>query len=171
MAWPLPGTTPCMAERANTAREDASNRLDRKWNELLQELRVAQTGVQILTGFLLTIPFSSRFSDMDDLTQRVYLCVLSGAVVATGFLVAPVAFHRSLFYYGERPWLIAAANRTARAGLATLAATICGVVWLVFSVVADDVIASVAASVAAVFFLLLWGLVPITGGHRRIADE
>ena len=55
--------------------------------------------------------------------------------------------------------------------MATLAATICGVVWLVFSVVANDVIATVAASIAALFFVLLWGLVPIAGGHRRIVDE
>lgn len=156
-----------MSEGAQTAGNVASNRLDRKWNELLQELRVAQTGVQILTGFLLTIPFSARFTDLDETTQRVYLGVLAGAVLATGFLVAPVAFHRSLFYYGERPWLIAAANRTARVGLATLAATICGVVWLVFSVVANDLVASIAAAVAAVFFLLLWGFVPFAGSNRR----
>ncbi len=138
---------------------------------MLQELRVAQTGVQILTGFLLTIAFSARFDDLDDTTQIVYLCVLVAAVLATGFLIAPVAFHRSIFYYGERPWLIHAANRCARAGLATLAATICGVVWLVFAVVAGQVLASVATVVSVVFFVALWGLVPLFGGERRVLDD
>ncbi len=146
--------------------ESTSRRLDRKWNELLQELRVAQTGVQILTGFLLTIPFSSRFEVLDETMRTVYLCVLGGSVVATGFLIAPVAFHRSLFYLGERPWLLAAANRTARAGLATLALTVCGVVWLAFAVVASSVAGIVAAGVALLFFFVLWGLVPLTGGRR-----
>lgn len=149
------------------ARTTESEQLDRKWNEILQELRVAQTGVQILTGFLLTIPFSSVFSDLSSTNRTVYLWVLCGSVLATGLLVAPVAFHRSVFYGGQRPWLLAAANRCARAGLAVLALTICGVIWLVFSVVRDITVASVAAGVALVFFVLLWGLVPAVGRTER----
>ena len=144
-----------------------SQQLDRKWSELLQELRVAQTGVQILTGFLLTIPFSSRFPDLEDSTRTVYLYVLCGSVLATAFLVAPVAFHRSTFYAGERPWLLTAANHTARYGLATLAVTIGGVVWLVFSVVEGTTAAFIAASGVLLFFLLLWGLVPLFGRTDR----
>lgn len=144
-----------------------SEQLDRKWIELLQELRVAQTGVQILTGFLLTIPFSSRFPDLDSTIHTVYLYVLCGSVLATAFLVAPVAYHRSKFYSGQRPWLLTAANHTARYGLATLAVTICGVVWLVFAVVEDATMAFVAAGAALVFFLALWGLVPLVGRTDR----
>src|SRR5690625_6037930 len=77
--------------------------------------------------------------------RTVYLWVLAGAVVATAFLIAPVAFHRSVFYLGERPWLLAAANRTARAGLATLALTICGVVWIAFAAVESTLAGTVAA--------------------------
>ncbi|WP_147917015.1 DUF6328 family protein [Ruania zhangjianzhongii] len=144
-----------------------SQQLDRKWSELLQELRVAQTGVQILTGFLLTIPFSAQFPDLDPSTRTVYLYVLCGSVLATAFLVAPVAFHRSKFYSGQRPWLLAAANHTARYGLATLAVTIGGVVWLVFSVVESTTTAFIAAGCVLLFFLLLWGLVPLIGRTDR----
>ena len=147
-----------------------SQQLDRKWSELLQELRVAQTGVQILTGFLLTIPFSSRFPDLDPSIRTVYLYVLCGSVLATAFLVAPVAFHRSTFYSGRRPWLLAAANHTARYKLATLAVTIGGVVWLVFSVVESTTTASIAAGAVLLFFLLLWGLVPLIGRTDREDD-
>ena len=75
--------------------EDRAERLNRNWDELLQELRVVQTGVQILTGFLLTVPFSSRFGDLDRLQVDAYLAVLCGSVLTTGFVIAPVAFHRS----------------------------------------------------------------------------
>jgi hypothetical protein len=140
--------------------ETPDERLDRNWNELLQELRVAQTGVQILTGFLLTLPFSQRFGELDDLQRSVYLAVLSGSVLATGLLVAPVVFHRTLFRQGLRVFVVTYAHRCAQAGLATLALTIIGVVWFVFDVVADQPEAWVAAGAALLFFACLWVLVP-----------
>lgn len=140
--------------------ETPDERLDRNWNELLQELRVAQTGVQILTGFLLTLPFSQRFAELDDQQRAVYLAVLSGSVLATGLLVAPVAFHRVLFRHGLRVFIVTYAHRCARAGLATMALTIIGVVWFVFDVVADQPEAWVASVAALVFFTVLWVAVP-----------
>ncbi len=147
--------------------ESESDKLDRNWNELLQELRVSQTGVQILTGFLLTVPFTVRFGALDDVQRIVYLVVLSSSVLATAFLVGPVAFHRILFRQGERPWLVHASHWCARAGLITLAATICGVVWLVFSVVAGTTPASIAAGLCAAFCAGLWGALPWTA---RVTD-
>lgn len=146
--------------------EDVSLRLDRNWNELLQELRVAQTGVQILTGLLLTLPFSPGFARLDQTQQAVYLAVLSGSVLATMLLVSPVAFHRALFRHGQRAWLVRSANRCARAGLVALAATICGVVWLVFAVVAGTLVAAVAAAVCLALFVALWGLPPLLASRR-----
>jgi len=110
-------------------------RLTRNLHELLQELRVTQTGVQILTGFLLTLPFSSRFAELTSVQRHVYLAILCGSVIATGLIVAPVAFHRMLFQRGQRPWIVKNANRAARAGLVCLALTTSGVVWLVFDLV------------------------------------
>jgi hypothetical protein len=77
--------------------ETPVERLDRNWGDLLQELRVVQTGVQLLTGFLLTLPFQSRFSDLGPFQQDVYLTTVALAVAATGFLIAPVAVHGCSF--------------------------------------------------------------------------
>lgn len=115
-----------MAETSGEQHESESQRLTRNLNELLQELRVTQTGVQILTGFLLTLPFSQRFEALDDVQRTSYLVILCGSVVATGLIIAPVAFHRVLFRHGERPWLVKAANRAALAGLLSLALTTSG---------------------------------------------
>lgn len=135
--------------------------LDRNWDELLQKIRVAETGVQILTGFLLTVPFSSRFERLDEFQRDVYLFVLTGSVLTTALVVAPVAFHRILFRQRARPWLVDAANRCARAGLVVLALTISGVLFLVFDLVAGRTPAIVALVVAAAVFVALWGLIPL----------
>jgi thiosulfate reductase cytochrome b subunit len=141
--------------------ESEHERLTRNFNELLQELRVTQTGVQILTGFLLTLPFTDRFKGLDTLQKSVYLGVLVGSVIATGLIIAPVAFHRALFRQGQRPWLVRNANRAARAGLLALALTTSGVVWLVFDLVTNRVAADVAGSLSLVFFAALWAGVPL----------
>jgi hypothetical protein len=135
--------------------------LDRNWNELLQELRVAQTGTQILTGFLLTLPFSNRFPALSHGQEVLYLAVLIGSVVATGLNVAPVAYHRILFRRRKRRWLVAAANVAARAALLMLAVDSAGVVLLVFDVVIDRTAALVAGGAVLAFLLGLWGVVPL----------
>jgi hypothetical protein len=141
--------------------ESESERLTRNLNELLQELRVTQTGVQILTGFLLTLPFTNRFRDLDAVQRVSYLGVLTGSVIATGLIIAPVAFHRVLFRHGQRPWLVVAANRAARAGLAALALTTSGMVWLVFDLVVPRPAAGAAGVVSLLFFGTLWAVVPL----------
>lgn len=141
--------------------ESESERLTRNLNELLQELRVTQTGVQILTGFLLTLPFSRRFPELDAVQKDVYLAILCGSVLATGLIIAPAAFHRVLFRHGQRPWLVQAANRAARAGLAALALTTSGVVWLVFDLVIDRTTASIAACLSLLFFTTVWVVIPL----------
>lgn len=147
------------------AAESPQERVTRKWNEMLQELRVAQTGVQVLTGFLLTVPFSSRFDDLDAFDTRVYLAVLCASILTAALLIAPVAFHRVLFGRSEKLWLVRAANIAARTGLGLLALTMTGVVLLVFSVVLEDrAVAWVASGVTLVIFALLWLLLPALGG-------
>ena len=117
--------------------------------------------MQILTGFLLTVPFTQRFPDLDGVQVAGYLTVLIGCVVATGFIIAPVAMHRTLFRQGEKEWLVDAANWCARAGLLTLAVTLAGVVWLVFDVVVSRWAAVVAGGVALGFLALLWAAFPM----------
>src|SRR4051812_36480411 len=135
--------------------------LDRNWNELLQELRVAQTGTQILTGFLLTLPFSSNFPKLSDGQKHLYLLVLLGSVIATGLNVAPVAYHRILFRRRKRRWLVAAANAAARAALVMLGLDSALVVLLVFDVVVGRTAAVVAGAGVFVFLVALWGAVPL----------
>lgn len=149
--------------------ESERDRLTRNFNELLQELRVTQTGVQILTGFLLTLPFTSRFPHIDDVQRYAYLGVLAGSVIATGLIIAPVAFHRVLFRRGEKPWIVMAASRAAQAGLTALALTTSGVVWLVFDLVISRTAATVAGIVSLVFFGSLWAAFPLAS--RRVSAD
>ena len=153
-----------------SGREDKHVQLTRNLNELLQELRVMQTGAQILTGFLLTVPFTSRFGEIDRAEKVVYLATLVTSVVATALIVAPVAFHRSLFRQGQREWIVEAANRAARHGLTMLALTMVGVVWLVFDVVVGAPLSHVVAAAAAVMFAVLWGVLPMLR-HRRLSRD
>jgi len=150
--------------------ETPRERSTRKWNEMLQELRVAQTGVQVLTGFLLTLPFSSRFDEIEQVEKGAYLITVSASILAAGFLIAPVAFHRVLFGKNEKEWLVEAANRAARAGLTLLAVTMCGVVFLVFSLVVGRVPAYVACGVTLAVLAGLWLVVPFLGGEDGPLD-
>ncbi len=134
--------------------------VDRNWQELLQELRVAQTGVQILTGFLLTLPFTQRFEDLADSRVAVYAATLCAAVAATFLLMTPVALHRALFHRHARPWLVEAAHQASRWGLATLALANVLAVWLILDVVAAGWIAWLVATLIAVFVLTMWVVVP-----------
>lgn len=134
--------------------------LDRNWNELLQELRVAQTGVQILTAFLLTVPFSAAFDALSEGRRMVYVGVLMAAMTSLLLLMTPVALHRSLFHRGERPWLVAAANRLSLVGLALLAVANVGAAWLVVDVVLGTPEAYAVAGLLGVLAVALWWVLP-----------
>lgn len=136
-------------------------RLSRNLNELLQEFRVAQTGVQILTGFLLTVPFSARFSALSEHQVDAYLAVLVGATASTGFLLAPVACHRLLFRHRQRAWLVEVANRCALLGL-LLALTSSGVLYLIFDVIIGGAAAVTVLGCGIVFFATLWAFFPLS---------
>ena len=154
--------TPHDSERNETATE----RYDRNWDELLQELRVTQTGVQILAGFLLTIPFQQRFTELTHGQRTAYLIALAMAVLATTLLVAPVSAHRLLFRKRAKRELVRLAHLSARAGLVALAATIVTAAWLIFDVVVGDMAALAAAGVALLLFLVNWLLVPLVVRSR-----
>jgi hypothetical protein len=141
-------------------RKPSEERLIRNWNELLQELRVMQTGVQILTGFLLTVPFSARFHTLEHHQRMLYLGVLVAAVLTTCVIVAPVAYHRILFRRRKREWLVGMADLCARLGLGGLGVVSAAVVLLVFDIVAGPVAAWIASALVAVVFVLVWFAVP-----------
>ena len=148
-------------DRGYERHETRAERLDRNWNELLQELRVTQTGVQILTGFLLTLPFQERFEDLDAYQRTVFLVLVVLAVLTTGLIVAPVSLHRIMFRKHLKRELVDSADRLARAGLVALAFTISGAAMLVFDVVVSRGAAIVAGLVALAFLAALWAVFPL----------
>ena len=152
--------------------ETETERLDRNWDELLQELRVTQTGVQILAGFLLTLPFQQRFSTLDDAQRSAYLLSLAAAVLATALLVAPVSAHRMLFRQRAKRELVGFADAAARVGLVALAVSIVSATFLIFDVVVGRRAGVAAAGVALAVFLVGWLVLPLfvrsrLGAHPR----
>ena len=155
---------------AEERHETPTERLDRNWTELLQELRVVQTGVQLLTGFLLTLPFQNRFSQLSSGKQDIYLVTVIAAVAATCFLIAPVALHRMLFRQHARRITVTTAHWLAVAGLVLFAAATVGVVLLIFQVVRSVPAGAVAAVCALVLITLLWLVLPLVlreAGERK----
>ena len=100
--------------------ETPEERADRHWTDLLQELRVTETGVQVLFSLLLTVPFSARFGDVTPFQRRVYFAALLLTAAANVALIAPVAYHRTLFRQGEKARVVEHSNRLAVAGLVLL---------------------------------------------------
>ncbi|WP_107765204.1 DUF6328 family protein [Nocardioides terrigena] len=139
--------------------------INRNWTELVQELRSTQTGVQVLTGFLLTVPFSDKFDTLDAVQRTAYLVMLSAAVTATAAILSPIAYHRILFRKGRRPWLVGTANQVARAGLVLVAVTTCGVVFLTFDLTVGRSGGIVASVVALLGYVALWVVVPLRAHH------
>ncbi len=131
----------------------------------MRELRVIQTGVQLLTGFLLTLPFQSRFEHLTQFQQVVYLITLSAAVISTGFLIAPVSLHRFLFRRHARRVTVDVAHRLARIGTALLAAVV-AMVLLIFDVVSGLTAGVIAAAAATVLLAGLWVALPLAIRER-----
>lgn len=146
--------------------EAPGERLDRQWSELLQELRVTQTGVQVLTGFLLTLPFQPRFADLGPELQLTFLVAASLATLATAFLVAPVVVHRVVFRRHRKDVLVNVGHGLAIVGLVLLALTVVAVVALIFGLVVGLGAAAVAAGAAALAFVALWVVVPAVVRRR-----
>ncbi|WP_432543108.1 DUF6328 family protein [Kineococcus sp. SYSU DK002] len=140
--------------------ETPTERLDRNWAELLQELRVVQTGVQLLTGFLLTLPFQARFEELDRYQQSVYVVVLLLAVSALVLFIAPVGYHRALFQQRSKARLVAVGSRFTKAGLATVGLVVSGGVLLVVDVVVGRVGGWVAGGGVAALIAVCWYALP-----------
>ena len=140
--------------------------LDLNISELLQELRVAQTGVQILFAFLLTIPFATGFEAATDVQRGAYVVTLLLCAAASATLIAPVAFHRLLFRRGRREDLVRVANRLAISGLALLLLAVTGAVFLVLDAVIGGAWAVSLAVGTGVGFAMLWVVLPFSA-HRE----
>jgi Family of unknown function (DUF6328) len=148
--------------------ETELERVDRNLIELLQELRVAQTGVQILFAFLLTLPFTQRFTSITPFQRDVYFITLLLAAAATLFIIAPVAYHRILFRQHDKKHLVEVSNRLALVGLVFLALAMIGAILLITDVMFHEPLVAITVAVAAALFVLLWFVVPLL---RRRQDE
>jgi hypothetical protein len=147
-------------ERAREQRSEAEQeRLNRQMIELLNELRVAMPGVQVLFGFLLAVPFQQRFAEVDDFQRGIYFATLLSAATATAFLIAPSAYHRIAFRQNAKPDIIRLGTRQFLCGLTALAVAMNGAVLMVtdFLFGARTVVVTMVC-VASLFAWLWFGI-------------
>jgi hypothetical protein len=147
--------------------EEDQERLNRNLLELLQELRVAQTGVQILFAFLLTLPFTQRFVTASRFQRDVYFVTLLLAAASTAFIIAPVAHHRILFRRRERAHLVKVANQLAVAGLICLSLAMTGAILLITDVLFHETVVAITTTATAVVFASLWFIPPLLRRWRN----
>jgi hypothetical protein len=140
--------------------ETPEERADRNLTELLQELRVLQTGVQIIFAFLLGVAFTNRFPDLDDSQEYVYIAALLLSVVSAAVFATPVAIHRGLFHRGQKPRIVELSTRLAKIGLTFLALALDCVVFLIIDFVLGRVAAVVLTCLVAATFVGLWLVLP-----------
>ena len=157
---------PDQPDESDASDESEVERWQRNYAELLQELRVAQQGVQILFAFLLTLSFANRFEQGDVFAQVTYMVALLAAAAATALLIAPVAYHRVLFRRGRKPYLVRSAHRMAAAGLGLLVVAVVSAVLLALDNVVSRPVAVVAAAVTGLWFVYFWGVAPRAALHH-----
>jgi hypothetical protein len=168
MSNPEPVSSPGLSAMGQR-NESPVEKLDRNWMELLQELRVLQTGVQILAGFLLTLPFQSRFETLDDYQTTLYLANVAVAALTTALILLPVSVHRRLFRLHLRAALVSSADRIAKVALGGIGLLSVGTSSLVFDVTAGRRAGLIAGAVLITVLLIL--LVYVPSRLRRQAGE
>ena len=156
-----------MAGREGNRDESQSERLDRNWNDMLQELRVVQTGVQLLSGFLLTLPFTERFQTLDIWQERLYLALVVTAGLAVGATLTPVMVHRRLFGQQVKHLVVAAGHVFLQVLMGLLALIIVGICTLIFSVVLGWSAAETVALLMAAALVMLLLVVPLLIARRN----
>lgn len=149
--------------------ETREEQLDRNWAELLQELRVLQTGVQILAGFLLTLPFQQRFEDLDGFQVALYLVNVVIASLTTALILLPVSVHRRLFRQRLKEALVASADTITKIALAGVGMLSVGTAALVFDVTAGRTAGLIAGGGLLAVLLILLIYVPLRLNHRAAA--
>ena len=145
--------------------ETHKERVDRELIELLNELRVALPGVQVLFAFLLTIPFSSRFGALSAPQEAMYFATFVATLLASAFLMAPSAYHRLRFRQGDKEQLLASANRFAIAGIVMLALALGGASLLVADLLYGTLAAWLASAATLVVLVWCWFGLPLS---RRV---
>jgi len=157
-----------MADRPSKGEESEGERLDRNLAELLQELRVALPGVQVLFAFLLAVPFQQGFKEITPFQEKAYFITLLLTAISAALLISPTSYHRMTFRRGQKDHLISIANRLAIAGIGCLALAMTGAIMLITDVLFGTTATVVFSAAALAMFVALWGLLPL---RRRLESE
>jgi Family of unknown function (DUF6328) len=160
-----------MADRPSGREESEGERLDRNLGELLQELRVALPGVQVLFAFLLAVPFQQNFTEITQFEKKVYFATLLCTAISAALLISPSAYHRMTFHLQQKRQLVFLANRLAIAGLAFLALAMTGAVTLITDVLFGPLATACFGTAAAVMFAALWFALPLRRRLSLVARE
>jgi len=152
-------------DRPSGRDESEAERLDRNLGELLQELRVALPGVQVLFAFLLAVPFQQNFTKISQFEKKVYFATLLLTALSAALLIAPSAYHRLTFRYQQKHRLVFLSNRLAIGGLLALALAMTCAILLITDLLFGTVAAIVTTTLAFSTFALLWVALPL---RRRL---
>jgi magnesium-transporting ATPase (P-type) len=155
------------AESSRGRNESEDERADRQWAELVQEIRVAQTGVQILFGFLLTVVFQPTFQDLADSEKRLYVLTVVLGSLATGALIGPVSFHRIVSGRRIKPQAVVWASRLTFTGLLLLLATLSCALLLVMRVATHNAFAPWLVAGVVTWYLLCWYALPVWARRKH----
>jgi hypothetical protein len=155
-----------VSERPSGRDESEAERLDRNLGELLQELRIALPGVQVLFAFLLAVPFQQNFTKITGFQEKVYFATLLCTAISAALLIAPSAYHRVTFRLQRKEELVQHANRFAILGLGFLAAAMTGAIMLITDVLFGAIATVVTSVFAAAMFAALWYLMPARRSRR-----
>lgn len=158
--------SPTEDARPRDGRQETENeRADRNWDELMQELRVMQTGAQILTGFLLAVAFQPRFAELDAFQVTLYVSLVALAALSSLLALAPVALHRTFFARGRKPRLVVIAARIVSADLIAIGVLSIGVTTLIFDVAVGRTAGVIATIAGMAVVAVLWIIVPRASGR------
>jgi L-asparagine transporter-like permease len=160
--------TPDGGESSGSTDEKERERLDRELMELVNELRVALTGVQVLFAFLLTVPFTQRFAKVTEFQRHLFYVVLLSATLSVLLLIAPTARHRLLFRQHDKERIVVSSNRYAIGGLAVLAVAMTGAVMLITDLLFKESMVTWVTAILSALFVAIWFVVPAL---RRVAHD
>lgn len=160
-----------MSDRPSGREESENARLDRNLGELLQELRVALPGVQVLFAFLLAVPFQRNFTEISSFEEKVYFATLLCTAISAALLISPTAYHRLTFHLQQKRELVFLANRLTIAGLGFLALAMTGAIMLITDVLFGSPATVIFSTGAALLFVVLWGVLPLRQRFRLIREQ
>jgi hypothetical protein len=162
---------PASRDETSPRDESKAERLDRNLGELLQELRVALPGVQLLFGFLLAVPFAPNFEEVTEFQKSIYLTTLLLTSISTALFIAPTAFHRFTFRLQQKERLVRIGNRLAISGIAALGLAMTCAVMLVTDFLYGTVATIVVASLVFSMFVGFWILLPLHGRYEAESGD